>query len=241
MRSRFTNSLLGAVGAASLVASSRADTLVDNLNEPTRAVTILGTVPPDNIWAAQAFSGPTTVRLDSIDVLVGNAPDPPDAVAELRSGDDPSGPTLAVFSVPALVPAGLEVATLVPDQSVVLEPGTVYWLVMGTTSTGAFGWAYAFGNEWLGPGSMLAYAYSEDDGLTWGAQGFENPYQMRVNVSAVSGCAADFDGNGLLNIFDFLAFQTAFSNQDPAADFDDNGLFNVFDFLAFQTAFGTGC
>ena len=49
-------------------------------------------------------------------------------------------------------------------------------------------------------------------------------------------------GDGLLNVFDFLAFQTAFSEEDPAADLAAPfGVFNVFDFLAFQTAFGMGC
>jgi len=55
-------------------------------------------------------------------------------------------------------------------------------------------------------------------------------------------CIADFDGNGRLNVFDFLLFQTAFSNQDPQADLAPPfGVFNVFDFLAFQSAFGNGC
>ena len=55
------------------------------------------------------------------------------------------------------------------------------------------------------------------------------------------GCPADIDGNGVLNIFDFLAYQTAFSNNDPRADMDGNGTLNIFDFLAYQTAFGVGC
>ena len=54
-------------------------------------------------------------------------------------------------------------------------------------------------------------------------------------------CRADMDGNGVLNVFDFLAFQTAFGDQDPAADFTGDGSFNVFDFLAFQTEFNEGC
>jgi len=54
-------------------------------------------------------------------------------------------------------------------------------------------------------------------------------------------CGADFNGDGLLNVFDFLAFQTAFSDGDGSADLDGNGVLNIFDFLAFQTAFGNGC
>jgi hypothetical protein len=55
-------------------------------------------------------------------------------------------------------------------------------------------------------------------------------------------CVADFDGDGRVNLFDFLAFQTAFGNEDPRADLAAPfGVFNLFDFLAFQTAYGNGC
>jgi len=69
------------------------------------------------------------------------------------------------------------------------------------------------------------------------------PIFMADNMR-VSGapCVADMDGNGTLNVFDFLTFQTYFNNDDPRADLATPfGVFNVFDFLAFQTSFGNGC
>jgi len=54
-------------------------------------------------------------------------------------------------------------------------------------------------------------------------------------------CRADFDEDGQLTIFDFLAFQNAFDAGDPAADFDGDGELTLFDFLAFQNAFDAGC
>ena len=57
----------------------------------------------------------------------------------------------------------------------------------------------------------------------------------------VSGCRPDFDGDCLLTIFDFLAFQNLFDAGDPAADFDGDGSLTIFDFLAFQNAFDAGC
>jgi hypothetical protein len=54
-------------------------------------------------------------------------------------------------------------------------------------------------------------------------------------------CAADFDGDGVLTLFDFLAFQNAFDAGDLAADFDGDGVLTLFDFLAFQNAFDAGC
>jgi hypothetical protein len=52
---------------------------------------------------------------------------------------------------------------------------------------------------------------------------------------------ADFDGDGQLTIFDFLAFQNLFQDGDPIADFDGDGELTIFDFLAFQNAFEAGC
>ncbi|MEQ9096393.1 MAG: S8 family serine peptidase [Phycisphaerales bacterium] len=60
-------------------------------------------------------------------------------------------------------------------------------------------------------------------------------------LSRAVDCRADFDGNGVLDIFDFLAFQNAFASGDLAADFDGDGVLNIFDFLAFQNEFAAGC
>ena len=62
-------------------------------------------------------------------------------------------------------------------------------------------------------------------------------------VSLVGGepCRVDFDGDGQLSIFDFLAFQNAFDAGDLVADFDGDGVLTIFDFLAFQNEFDVGC
>ncbi len=54
-------------------------------------------------------------------------------------------------------------------------------------------------------------------------------------------CRADLDGDGVLTIFDFLAFQNLFDSGDVAADFDGDGELTIFDFLAFQNEFDAGC
>jgi hypothetical protein len=54
-------------------------------------------------------------------------------------------------------------------------------------------------------------------------------------------CVADFDGDGALTLFDFLAFQSAFDLAEPRADLDGDGALTLFDFLAFQSAFSSGC
>ena len=55
------------------------------------------------------------------------------------------------------------------------------------------------------------------------------------------GCDADFNGDGSLDILDFVAFQNAFTGGDGAADCDGSGSLNILDFVCFQNLFGTGC
>lgn len=57
-------------------------------------------------------------------------------------------------------------------------------------------------------------------------------------------CYADCDtstGSGVLDIFDFLCFQSLFVNLNPVADCDGDNLLNIFDFLCFQDAFVAEC
>ena len=54
-------------------------------------------------------------------------------------------------------------------------------------------------------------------------------------------CRPDLNQDGLLDFFDFLAFQNLFNAGDPIADFDGNGVLDFFDFLAFQNEFAAGC
>jgi hypothetical protein len=56
-----------------------------------------------------------------------------------------------------------------------------------------------------------------------------------------AGCPADYNGDGALNILDFVAFQAGWQSQDPEADCDANGAFNILDFVCFQALFQAGC
>jgi len=49
--------------------------------------------------------------------------------------------------------------------------------------------------------------------------------------------SVDVNADLQLDVFDFVAFQTAFQNQDPAADCNLDGQLTVFDFICFQQAF----
>ncbi|MFI4915909.1 MAG: GC-type dockerin domain-anchored protein [Phycisphaerales bacterium JB060] len=60
-------------------------------------------------------------------------------------------------------------------------------------------------------------------------------------MTPAAPCRADLDGDGVLDIFDFLAFSNLFDQGDPRADFDGDGTLDIFDFLAFSNAFDAGC
>ena len=68
------------------------------------------------------------------------------------------------------------------------------------------------------------------------------------SAGAGRSCYADFDGStgpGVLDIFDYLAFQELFVAGDPSAcDCDTSsgsGVCDVLDYICFQAAFAAGC
>ena len=66
-----------------------------------------------------------------------------------------------------------------------------------------------------------------------------------TKVSIPIGCAADFDGDGFVDFFDFDAYAQCFEGgtcpPGKTADFDGDGFVDFFDFDAFVAAFEAGC
>jgi hypothetical protein len=56
-----------------------------------------------------------------------------------------------------------------------------------------------------------------------------------------TGCDADFNDDGALNVLDFVTFQLAWVAEDPKADCNADGEFSVLDFVCFQVLFVAGC
>jgi hypothetical protein len=54
-------------------------------------------------------------------------------------------------------------------------------------------------------------------------------------------CYADCDQNAVLDINDFICFQTYFAIGDPLADCDQDGQWLIDDFICFQTYYALGC
>ncbi len=64
-------------------------------------------------------------------------------------------------------------------------------------------------------------------------------YRMFPIVSPA--CGADCEGDGDLDVFDYLCFLGRYAVQDPYADCEGDGDWDVFDFLCFQGLFAAGC
>jgi hypothetical protein len=56
-----------------------------------------------------------------------------------------------------------------------------------------------------------------------------------------TSCRVDLTADGIVDLFDFLDFQTLFDDRDPRADFTEDGVFDLFDFLAFIDLFDGPC
>jgi hypothetical protein len=54
-------------------------------------------------------------------------------------------------------------------------------------------------------------------------------------------CRVDINGDGQVNVQDFLAFLQLYAAGDTRADFNQDGQINVQDFLAFLAAYAAGC
>ena len=163
------------------MSGAHADVLVDNLLEPQRGTTLVDS----SLWVGQSFitaGGPVT--LQSIELWLGLRIGDPALMAELRA-DSAGGPAaaLAAFGLPSLS-AGLTQIELLPSvPQINLAAGTKYWIVLGVSGPGSFGWTYAEGNNQAGPGTLRDYSYSSDGGAGWAAFGTDNPYLLRVNVA----------------------------------------------------------
>jgi hypothetical protein len=60
-------------------------------------------------------------------------------------------------------------------------------------------------------------------------------------LKMTSSCQADINGDGQVNVNDFLGFLTLFADADARADINGDNVVNVSDFLAYLSLFAAGC
>lgn len=89
-------------------------------------------------------------------------------------------------------------------------------------------------------GHAMTYDPRRDTFVVFG--GYIDTFDMFGDTWELSlSCAPDVNGDGVLNVLDFVAFQTAWLAHEAGADCDQDGAWTVGDFVCFQTAFGAGC
>ena len=83
-------------------------------------------------------------------------------------------------------------------------------------------------------GGTLVTRVAFDEPVVWPA------FDMLFSAEFHS-CPADVNGDGALDIFDFIAFQGLYTAGDMEADCNGDGMLNVLDFVCFQSKFVGGC
>ena len=84
-----------------------------------------------------------------------------------------------------------------------------------------------------GPATIIAGGFTSIDA--------ESANSVTKLLPCETTCPADCNGDGALNILDFVCFQNEWQNQSPAGDCDDNGQYNILDFVCYQNLFSAGC
>jgi hypothetical protein len=72
------------------------------------------------------------------------------------------------------------------------------------------------------------------------ASGYTSEFSACVTATAAS-CAADFNGDGVVDLFDYLDFVSVFADGGAQADFNADTVVDFFDYLDFVAAFSAGC
>jgi hypothetical protein len=94
---------------------------------------------------------------------------------------------------------------------------------------------------------MLGHDVAVSDGWVWAGAPGDDDFALSsgaayaFELACADECKADCDGNGALNILDFVCFQGLFLAADPTADCNQDGSLNILDFVCYQGAFVEGC
>jgi len=130
-----------------------------------------------------------------------------------------------------------------PGDVVACPGGDAVFTVQATGTDLSYQW-HKDGDAILGEtgGTLIVSGVTTEDEGRYSVVVFNDCEALTSAEGALVLCAADFNCDGTLSLFDFLAFQSAYGNDDVRADLaPPHGVLNLFDFLAFQTAFGNGC
>lgn len=100
-----------------------------------------------------------------------------------------------------------------------------------------YAWSVALegGNLWVGANQADDNPDNPNDPL------FDSGRAYTFDLVCAPTCPADVTGDGVLDIFDFIAFQTLYQQGDAEADCNADGVLSILDFVCFMSAFQMGC
>ena len=197
-------------------------------------------IPVDDVWTAtrgneQSFRWTPNNSFDLVQILFHSSPIT-DGIIRLRedTGTRP-GATLREVRF-ASTTSGWNGAPF--DEPFAVEAGRTYFVSFNSLRNDYREFICLNVPE----ATVLTYYWQpEGAGDNWNGPFTFAGRRMIEFYGADASCYADFDQDGALTIFDFLAFQNAFDAGDTAADCDGDGALTLFDFLCFQNAFDAGC
>jgi YVTN family beta-propeller protein len=192
---------------------------------------------------------PFTINVDAAGryVYVGNYEQD---TAAVRVVDAVSNTVVASVSIG---PSGARAAYLSPVDSTLYIAGPAQALLGGVAPaqrSGRFARVRAAGPEsalidWTDlSGLPSGMVFSESQRMAVVALPARTPDGVdlvSVGAAGPGRCAADINGDGTVDIRDFLSFLGGYAVGDPRTDFNADGVVNVQDFLAFIVAFATPC
>jgi hypothetical protein len=109
-------------------------------------------------------------------------------------------------------------------------PFTYQWRRGGLDISGAVGSSYTINPIHLSDTGSYDVVASNPCGPTTSSTAL-----LTVN------CTVDLNGDGQVNVADYLAYLTLYAAGGPSADINGDGQVNVTDYLAFLTAYSQGC
>jgi hypothetical protein len=116
----------------------------------------------------------------------------------------------------------------------------VFFVQTGPNSVGGGlpdnAWKYNPGGAWNFPGGVIEPVHAD-----FNNQGPQIGVNYTLEGTSAPSCTGDFNGDGAINLQDFLAYLQAFAAADPSADLNHDGLINLQDFLEFLAAYAAGC
>ena len=237
----------GAVSSIVLFASAAAADIIIGNYPPANDLT--QTADVDNLrQKAMAFTMPATTPYDvsSITLRLGNYVTPGDvAILEIRdhtgSNAAPGPNVVGSFIAPPSSSSAIADFVFMPNGAVTLQAGTSYWITLrGQDAVTSFDWkASSPGLTPTGVATFTANLFTSNGGTTWTSSTIITTFVIEGNPAVK--CYPDCEGDGDLDIFDFLCFQGEFANQSAYADCENDGDWDIFDFLCFQGAFANGC